>query len=71
MEFVLEGLHIILDYHYCYKNQNFIQPVKWTAMGSTVAVVPTNLVVAILESRLFTQHSQIYPKDCVDFIRRN
>ena len=70
-QFVLEGLSIILKFHYFYINRSFFHQIKRTAMGTKFAVVGSNLFVACKEIKLFALLPQIYPQDFVDFLLRN
>ena len=47
--FILEGLNIVLKFNYFYINKNFIHQIKGAAMGTTFAVVDSNLTIAILK----------------------
>ena len=71
IEFVMEGLKIILSYNYFTINNLYLHQLKGIAMGSPVAVVGSNLVVAFLEMKMFNILPQIYPADFVDFFVRN
>ena len=70
-QFILEGLRIILKFNFFYYNGEFYHQIKGTAMGTTFAVVGSNLVVAYQEVKLFDILPQLFPRDFVDFIIRN
>ena len=70
-EFVLEGLRIILKFNYFYFNGKYIHQIKGTAMGTTFAVVGSNLVIGFLEVKMFVKLPDLYPRDFVDIFIRN
>ena len=69
-EFILEGLRIILKFNFFYFDGKYRKQIKGTAMGTTFAVVGSDLVIAFLEVKMFVKLPEIYPRDFVDiFIR--
>ena len=70
-EFVLEGLKIILKFNYFYFDKQYRHQIKGTAMGTTFAVVGSNLVLGFLEVKMFVKLPELYPRDFVDIFIRN
>ena len=70
-EFIMEGLKIILKFNYFYFDKQYRHQIKGTAMGTTFAVVGSNLVIGFLEVRMFVRLPDLYPHDFVDIFIRN
>ena len=68
-QFILEVLSITLEFNYI--NVIYINHIKVTAMGTKLAVVGSNLVVAFDEVKMFALLSQLYPQDFVKIYIRN
>ena len=68
---ILEGLPIILEFKYFYRNGIYIHQIKVTEVGTKFSVVSSNLVVAYEEIKMFALLPQLYPQDFVDFFIRN
>ena len=68
-QFILEVLSIALEFKYI--NVIYINHIKGTAMGTKLAVVSSNLVVAFDEVKMFALLSQLCPQDFVESFIRN
>ena len=71
LEFVMEGLTIILKYNYVVINDIYFSQIKGIAMGAPAAVIGSNLVIAYLEVKMFTRLPDIYPLYFVDYFTRS
>ena len=69
--FFLEGFSIILKFNYFSISKSFFHQIKRTSIGTKLAVVGSNLVVAYKDIKLFALLPSIYAQDFVDFLLRN
>ena len=53
-QFILEGLSIILEFNYFYRNGIYIHQIKGTTMGTKFEVVGSNLLVTYQKITLIT-----------------
>ena len=71
VNFIMEGMFIVLCFNYFYINFSFYQQLLGTAMGTPAAVVYANLTVAYIESKMFDRLPELYSVDTVDFFMNN
>ena len=67
-QFVIEGLSMILKFHYFYINKSFFHEIKEMVIRTKCALVGSNLVVAYKEMKLFSLLPQVYSQNFVDFL---
>ena len=65
LQFILDGLEIILEHNYFLFDSSFYQQIHGFAMGTKAAVDCANLSVAFLEVKAFEQLPRWYPHDFV------
>ena len=68
LQFILDGLEIILNHNYFFFADEFYQQIHGFAMGTKAAVNCANLGVAYLENKWFDILPQFYPPDFVQHI---
>ena len=63
LQFIIDGLEVILEHNYFLYDNVFYQQIHGFAMGTKAAVDCANLGVAFLEVKTFDQLYRIYPHD--------
>ena len=71
LNFILDGLEVILNHNYFLFADKYFQQIHGFAMGTKAAVNCANLGVGYLEVKLFDQLPQHYPYDFVQFFIDN
>ena len=71
LEFIIDGLDIILGHNYFLFADKYFQQVSGFAMGTKAAVNCANLSLAYLEVKAFDQLPKLYPVDFVNFFIEN
>ena len=71
LQFILDGLEIILGHNYFLFADEFFQQIHGFAMGTKAAVNCANLGLAFLEVRAFDELPKLYPYDFVKYFIEN
>ena len=71
LDFIIDGLEIILEHNYFLFGDEFFQQIHGFAMGTKAAVNCANLGVGYLEVQMFDQLPTYYPFDFVQFFIEN
>ena len=71
VDFIVEGMSIILDDNLCHFDNKFYTQISGTFTGTTVAPTYATLAMAYLESILFEKLNEVYSPGIVEYIVNN
>ena len=68
VDFIVDGLRIILENNIFEFDDFFDHQLRGTAMGTKVAIIYAILCMSFLELKLYSIHPQYYPQDYITYI---
>ena len=71
IDFIIEGMSLILDYNLVHFNDTFYTQISGTTTGTTVAPIYATLTMAYLEVILINKLKDLYSPSVVDYISNN